>query len=62
MKETSAVKSETHFNRESVENQCGKELKENSINAKSWGFANLFIMQNYTVKANENVPLIVKNG
>ena len=50
-----------HFNKESVENSCGKVLKENSIIARGCGFAKLFIMQNYTVNPNGNVTLMVEN-
>ena len=38
-----------------------KVLKENSISGRSWSPAKLFIMQNYTDKANEDVPLTVEN-
>ena len=38
-----------------------KVLKENSIIDRSWSSAKLFIMQNYTDNANENVPLTVEN-
>ena len=40
----SAVKSETHFSREAMKNQCGKVLKENSIIGRGWSSAKLFIV------------------
>ena len=58
---TSAVKSETHFSREVIENHIGKVSKENSIIGRSWSSAKLFIMQNYTDNTNGNVPLTVEN-
>ena len=60
-KKTSALKSETHFRREALENYRGKVLKQNSIIRKSWSFAKLFTVQNYTENANGDVPLTVEN-
>ena len=60
-KKTSAVKSETQFSREAIENYRGKVLKENSIIGRNWGSAKLFIVQNYTDNANGDVPLTVEN-
>ena len=37
--EKTAVKSETHFSREAIENQQGKVLKKNSIIVRSWSSA-----------------------
>ena len=34
-------------------------LKESSITGRSWSSAKLFIMQNYTDNANDNVPLTI---
>ena len=50
-----------HFSREAIENYCGKVLKENSIIGRSWKLCKLFIVQNYTENANEDVPLTVEN-
>ena len=44
-KKTSAVKSETHFSKEAIDNWRGKVLKENSITGRNWSSAKLFIMQ-----------------
>ena len=55
------VKSETHFNREAIENYRGKILQENSINGRSWSSAKLFIVQKYTENANWDVSLTVEN-
>ena len=52
----SVVKSKTHFSKER-----GKVLKENSIISKSWSSAKLFIVQNYTENANEDVHLTAEN-
>ena len=52
----SAVKSKIHFSKER-----GKVLKENSIISKSWSSAKLFIVQNYTENANEDVHLTAEN-
>ena len=41
-KNTSAVKSETPFTRETVENKRGKVLKENSIIGRSWSSPKLW--------------------
>ena len=60
-KKTSAVKSETYFSREAIENYRGKVLKGNSIIGRNWSSAKLFIMQNYNDNANGNVLLSVKN-
>ena len=60
-KKTSAVKSETQFSWEAIENYRGKVLKENSIIDRNWGSAKLFIVQNYTDNANVDVPLTVEN-
>ena len=57
----SAVKSETRFSKEPIENERGKVLKENSIIGGSWRSAQMFIMQHYPDNANENVPLTVEN-
>ena len=38
-----------------------KVLKENSISGRSWSPAKLFIMQNYTDNANEDVLFTVEN-
>ena len=48
---TSAVKSETQFSREAIENWRGKVLKKNSIIGRSWSSAKLFKVQNYTENA-----------
>ena len=61
MEKTSAVKSESDFSREAVENQRGEVLKENFIIGKGWSLAKLFIMRKYTDNANGNVPLTVEN-
>ena len=58
---TSAVKSETHFRTEAIENERGEVLKENSIIGRSWSSAKLFIVQNYTENASEDVSLKVEN-
>ena len=58
---TPAVKSETLFSGEAIENSRNKVLKENSIIGKSWSSAKLFIVQNYTENTNGNVPLTVEN-
>ena len=59
-KKTSAGKSETHFSREAIENQCGKALRQNSITGRSGSSAKLFIMQNYTDNANGDLLLTVE--
>ena len=51
-KKKSAVKSETHFSREAIENQC---------ESRSWSSAKLFTVQNYIENANGNVPLKLEN-
>ena len=61
MEKTSAVKSEKHFSRETIANELGKVLKENSIIGRSWRSAKFFIMQNYSDGANGYVPLTVEN-
>ena len=38
-----------------------KVLKENPITDRSWCSEKLFIMQNYTDKADRDVPLVVEN-
>ena len=55
------MKSETRFSREAIKNQPGKVLKENFITDRNWSSAKLFILQNYTENANEDVPLTVEN-
>ena len=59
--EKTAVKSETHFSREAIENQQGKVLKKNSIIDRSWSSAKFFIVQDYTENANGDMPLILEN-
>ena len=61
MKKTSAVKSETRFSREAIENWSGKVLKENSIIGRTRSSAKLFLVQDYTENANGHVPLIVED-
>ena len=56
MKKLSAVKSETHFCREAIENYYGKVLKENFIIGRTWSSAKLFILQHYTENANGGLP------
>ena len=51
VEKTSAVKSETQFSREAIENWRGKVLKKNSIIGRSWSSAKLFKVQNYTENA-----------
>ena len=54
--ETNLVEKMSKFNM-----VLNKVLKEDSITGRSWSSANLFIMQNYTDNANEDVPLTVEN-
>ena len=58
---TSAVKSETYFSRESIENERSKVLKRNSIIGRSWCSEKLFIIKNYLDNAHGNVLLTVEN-
>ena len=60
MKKT-AVKPEALFSREAIKVHRGKLLKENSIIARSWSSAKLFIVQNFTDNANGNAPLTGEN-
>ena len=60
-KKTSAVKSETHFNREAIGEKRDKVLKENSIIGRSWSSGKLYTVQNYIESANGDVPLTVEN-
>ena len=60
-KKKSAVKSETHFSREAIENLRGKVLKKNSNIGRNWSSAKIFIVQNYTENANGDVLLKVEN-
>ena len=56
------VKSATRFSREAIEaRKASKVLKENSMIDRSWSSAKIFIVQDYTGNANEDVPLIVEN-
>ena len=56
------VKSATRFSREAIEaRKANKVLKENSMIDRSWSSAKLFIVQDCTGNANEDVPLIVEN-
>ena len=55
------VESETNFSTEVIENYRGKVLKEDSVIGRSWSCAKLFIVQNCTENANEDVPLPVQN-
>ena len=55
------VKLEAHSSREAIIVWCYKALNENFIIGTSWGSAKLFTMQNYTDKANGDVPLTVEN-
>ena len=60
-KKISAVKSETHYSKEAIENKRSKVLKENSIIGRSWRSSKLFMVQNYTENANGYVPLTAEN-
>ena len=60
-KKISALKSETQFSRKAIEKKLGKVLRENSIIARIWSSAKLFIVQNYTENANGDVSLTVEN-
>ena len=55
------MKSEIHFCREAIGNQCDKVLKEISIIGRICSLAKLRLNQNYTDNANRDVPLTLEN-